>query len=135
MDGRIIDKEDDGMGKSCFTQADLDLSSWKEISGKLEGGKNYGLMLAVRYGIIRGLARGILALEGARAADDQALFACICIRHPGYELHWETLEGLRLLYHGVLNEGKELGAERWNLLKLGLEVCTLTLISESKKLR
>ncbi|MBL7054793.1 hypothetical protein ISS05_03475 [Candidatus Woesearchaeota archaeon] len=112
--------------KSLLDNAELDLKSIKDITTILEKNKNFGKIWSDRYEIIRQLVQGILLLEKVSSNNHQCLYARSCVKHPEWEIDWETIETMRLLRNGVHYEGRPVNAETWKQYKLKFEIYTNT---------
>ena len=115
---------DIGRAKSLLDNAELDLRSIRDITAILEKNNNFGKIWSDRYEIIRQLAQGILLLEKVNSNNHQCLYAHICVKHPDWEIDWESIETMRLLRNSVHYEGRPVNAEIWKQYKLKFEIYT-----------
>jgi len=134
-EGNLQEPEDVDIekAKSLLDNAELDLKSVKDTSSILEKNRNFGKIWSDRYEIIRQLVQGILILDKINSNNHQCLYAHICVKHPDWEIDWETIETMRLLRNGVHYEGRPVDAETWKQYKLKFEIYTHAFIKILKE--
>lgn len=121
-----LDKE---LINSLFESARDGLERSKEIQGIFEKkSHNFSYLFTERYDILRKLLDILMLFDNVRSSNHQCVNAYICVKHPEFNLDWETLETMRILRNGVNYEGKKIGKETWDSQKIKLEVCISTLI-------
>ncbi len=124
-DGRIISAEDihEEVARSLYRQAAADWEDTQEFEKAREKRTgNYSRLFSNRYDVMRMLIHVLAILDGIKPGDHKCIAAHICLKHPEYELDWETLETMRLLRNGIQYRGQAITRETWMSCKTRFEI-------------
>jgi len=136
-DGKIVFTEriDTELVESLIKQAKSD---WKEVTEmeKLRESqtKNYSLLFCNKYDIMRKLLHALAIFDKLKPSDHKCITTHICIKHPNYELDWNTLETMRLLRNNVQYRGQPINSEVYKSYKLKFQIYIFSMFGFVEKL-
>ena len=126
-----IDKE---LAESLYNQAKSD---WVEVlefeKAREKKTANYSKLFSNRYDVMRKLIHALALFDKLKPSDHKCITAHLCLKHPEYELDWNTLETMRLLRNNVQYRGQGINQEIWMSHKLKFNVYIASLFSFVKK--
>jgi len=128
------DSVDKDLAESLYNQAKADWVETLEFEKAREKKTtNYPKLFSNRYDVMRMLIHVLAIYDKIKPGDHKCINAHLCVKHPGYEFDWETLESMRLLRNGVQYRGQSITKETWSSFKLKFDVYIKSLFSFVKK--
>jgi len=131
-DGKLLrlEQADTELAKSLFRQAKSD---WEEVLEfeKVREKKtdNYSRLYSNRYDVLRMLIHALAVSDQVKPRDHKCIAAHLCLKHPEYELDWDTLETMRMLRNNIQYRGHSITRDVWTSQKLKFDIYIRSLMA------